>query len=102
MANPQPAVLDRVMGKNQWYVHLSRTEGADLNVIKQVLRDTRAHCDAEGREVLLTTRRITAIEMLDGVNHVHFTCWCGHEGVLVDAAVARPAQRVPAVPGRAA
>jgi hypothetical protein len=52
-----------------------------------------AHCNAEGREVLLTTRRITSIEMLDGATEIHFTCWCGHEGVLVDRAVERPAAR---------
>jgi hypothetical protein len=49
-----------------------------------------AHCNAEGREVLLTTRRISSIEMRDGETEIHFTCWCGHEGVLVDRAVARP------------
>lgn len=48
-----------------------------------------AHCNAEGREVLLTTRRITSIEMRDGETEIHFTCWCGHEGTLVDRAVAR-------------
>jgi hypothetical protein len=53
-----------------------------------------AHCNAEGREVLLTTRRITSIEMRDGETEIHFTCWCGHEGVLVDPAVARPAGQV--------
>jgi putative iron-dependent peroxidase len=36
------------MGKNQWYVHLSRTEGADLGKIKSVLRDVRADCAAKG------------------------------------------------------
>jgi hypothetical protein len=51
----------------------------------------RAQCNVEGREVLLTTRRITSIEMLDGATEIHFTCWCGHEGVLVDRAVDRPA-----------
>ena len=49
-----------------------------------------AHCNAEGREVLLTTRRITSIEMRDGETEIHFTCWCGHEGVLVDRAIDRP------------
>ncbi len=48
-----------------------------------------AHCNAEGREVLLTTRRITSIEMRDGETEIHFTCWCGHEGTLVDRAVER-------------
>ncbi len=50
-----------------------------------------ARCDAEGREVLLTTRRITAIEMRDGETEIRFTCWCGHEGVVVDPAVRRVA-----------
>lgn len=49
-----------------------------------------AHCNAEGREVLLTTRRIRSIELRDGANEIGFTCWCGHEGVLVDRAVDRP------------
>ena len=56
-----------------------------------------AHCNAEGREVLLTTRRISSIDMRDGETEIHFTCWCGHEGVVVDDAVARPgAASVPA------
>jgi putative iron-dependent peroxidase len=47
MANPQPAILVN-LEKHQWYVHMSRTEGADLAVIKQALRDLRAHCQPEG------------------------------------------------------
>jgi len=39
MSTPQPAIFDE-MGRNQWYVHLSRTDGADLQTIKGVLRDT--------------------------------------------------------------
>ncbi len=38
MATPQPAIFNE-MGRNQWYVHLSRTDGADLGHIKGVLRD---------------------------------------------------------------
>ena len=45
MATPQAAVLDRVMGKNQWYVHLSRTEGADLMAIRRALKKYREDCD---------------------------------------------------------
>ena len=48
MATVQPAVLNRDMGRNQWYVHLSRTEGADLNVIKKVISDLRADCSKKG------------------------------------------------------
>jgi putative iron-dependent peroxidase len=39
MATPQPAIFDE-MGRSQWYVHLSRTDGADIGHIKGVLRDT--------------------------------------------------------------
>ncbi len=45
MATPQAAVLDRVMGKNQWYVHLSREDGADLTHIRRVLKKYREDCD---------------------------------------------------------
>ncbi len=47
MATAQPAIFNP-MGKNQWYLHLSRTEGADLNHIKSVLRDVRQHAADEG------------------------------------------------------
>src|ERR1700694_2347836 len=52
MATAQPAIFAQ-MGKNQWYVHLSRTDGADLSHIKGVLRDTRAHCPAGGINLVL-------------------------------------------------
>jgi putative iron-dependent peroxidase len=41
------------MGKNQWYVHLSRTEGADLDHIKSVLSDLRKDADAKGINLVL-------------------------------------------------
>lgn len=44
MATPQPAIYDEPMGEHQWYVHLSRTEGADLDVVKGVLRTLRQDC----------------------------------------------------------
>ncbi|HEY2303895.1 MAG TPA: Dyp-type peroxidase [Acidimicrobiales bacterium] len=47
MATAQPDIF-AAMGKNQWYLHLSRTDGADLNQIKSVIRDVRAHCASEG------------------------------------------------------
>lgn len=40
MPNPQPGILNDLT-KYQWYLHLSRTENADLNVIKAALRDVR-------------------------------------------------------------
>ena len=41
MPNPQHAILTNLT-KYQWYTHFSRTDGANLGVIKQALRDTRA------------------------------------------------------------
>lgn len=41
MANPQHAILTNLT-KYQWYTHLSRTDDADLGVIKRALRDVRA------------------------------------------------------------
>ena len=45
MATPQPAVLNRNMGQHQWYVHLSRMEGADLAVIKSTAQAIRKECE---------------------------------------------------------
>ena len=47
MANPQPAILANLT-QHQWYVHLSRTEGADLGVIKAALRDLHEVCSPVG------------------------------------------------------
>jgi putative iron-dependent peroxidase len=47
MATAQPDIF-AAMGKNQWYLHMSRTDGADLNTIKSVIRDVRAHCASQG------------------------------------------------------
>jgi putative iron-dependent peroxidase len=49
MPSPQPAILAN-LEKHQWYVHMSRTEGADLGVIKSNLRTLRAACGPEGVE----------------------------------------------------
>jgi len=48
MATPQPAVLNRNMGQHQWYVHLSRMEGADLGVIKSTAQALRKECADKG------------------------------------------------------
>ena len=45
MATPQPAILASLQS-HQWYVHLSRLEGADLDVVRRALRDLRAACAA--------------------------------------------------------
>jgi putative iron-dependent peroxidase len=52
MATAQHAIF-REMGKNQWYVHLSRTDGADVGHIKKVLKETRAWCDDKGINLVL-------------------------------------------------
>ena len=46
MATPQPAILAD-LEKHQWYVHMSRTDGADLGAIKAALKDLRADADAQ-------------------------------------------------------
>lgn len=46
-ATPQPAVMNRNMGHNQWYVHMSRLDGADLGVIKNAIKGIRAACAAQ-------------------------------------------------------
>jgi len=50
MANPQHAILTSLT-KYQWYTHLSRTEGADLGVIKEAIKAARA----AGRDVGMVT-----------------------------------------------
>jgi putative iron-dependent peroxidase len=50
MPNPQHAILTNLT-KYQWYTHLSRTESADLNVIKEAMRKVRAF----GAETGVTT-----------------------------------------------
>ena len=52
MATPQPAIFNE-MGRNQWYVHMSRDEGADLGLIKNALTALRADCAAQGVNVTL-------------------------------------------------
>ena len=66
MATAQPAIF-ATMGKNQWYVHLSRTEGADLKTIKSVLRDTRAHCASEGINLVVCVGPTLLADLTDDV-----------------------------------
>lgn len=47
MPTPQPAILGN-LANHQWYVHLSRTESADLGVIKNALKALRADCAPGG------------------------------------------------------
>jgi putative iron-dependent peroxidase len=50
MPNPQHAILTNLT-KYQWYTHFSRTEGADLGVIKQALRNAREAGHSTGMTV---------------------------------------------------
>ncbi len=47
MATPQRAILT-ALGEHQWYVHLSRTDGADLAVIKKAIANLRTDCEGQG------------------------------------------------------
>ncbi len=49
-------------------------------------------CPAEGAEVLLTERRILAVDVQRDVVIVQFRCWCGAVGTVGDARPARPAR----------
>ena len=53
MPIPQSAILNRNMGDHQWYVHMSRVDGADLKVIKSVVQTLRQNCALPGREINL-------------------------------------------------
>jgi porphyrinogen peroxidase len=66
MATAQPAIF-KPMGKNQWYVHLSRTEGADLDHIKSVLRDLRKDADAKGINLVLCVGPTLLADLTDDV-----------------------------------
>ena len=50
----------------------------------------RAWCAAEGGEVLLSPRRIRAVRLTDETAEIHFTCWCGAEGHVVDRRLRAP------------
>lgn len=52
MATSQPAILSD-LGKYQWYTHMSRVDGADLDHIKGVLKDAQADADAQGAHLCL-------------------------------------------------
>jgi putative iron-dependent peroxidase len=54
MPNPQHAILTNLT-KYQWYTHMSRTENADLGVIKKALRDLRAAGSDVGVSVPVNT-----------------------------------------------
>ena len=52
MTTPQPAMFT-AMGDHQWYVHLSRVDGADLQAIKMALTKLRSDCSRKGINLVL-------------------------------------------------
>ena len=52
MPTPQPAILTN-LEKHQWYVHMSRDDGADLGLIKKELQALRDDCKAQGVNLCL-------------------------------------------------
>ncbi len=52
MPTYQPAILADLQ-EHQWYVHMSRSEGADLALIKAELQKLRADCAAQGVNLVL-------------------------------------------------
>ncbi|HCB34029.1 MAG TPA: hypothetical protein DEP69_02315 [Acidimicrobiaceae bacterium] len=52
MPTPQKAIFNG-MGNNQWYVHLSRVDGADVGTVKSALSTLRAACAADGINLTL-------------------------------------------------
>lgn len=75
MATPQPAILANLT-EHEWYVHLSRAEGADLDVIKHALRDLRA---AKRGEMV---RRSTPYAFHDGTVGLYFMGFCQEQAPL--------------------
>ena len=48
------------------------------------------HCPTHGTDVLLSERRISRIESVDGGHRLHWRCWCGTEGTTAVARVEAP------------
>jgi len=66
MATPQPSILT-ALGEHQWYVHLSRTEGADLAHIKGALTTLRAECVELGVQLGLMFGPTLLAELTDDI-----------------------------------
>jgi putative iron-dependent peroxidase len=66
MAAPQEAILTS-LGEHQWYVHLSRTEGADLGVIKKALADLRTDCGRQGVNLCIMFGPTLLAELTDDI-----------------------------------
>src|SRR3954451_17897710 len=63
MPNPQHAILTNLT-RYQWYTHMSRTEGADLGVIKAALRDVRTAGSDVGVTVAINVFSLFGLRLL--------------------------------------
>jgi len=53
MPTPQPGIFSTMM-RYQWFLHLSRVEGADLNAIKKAIADTRRASASAGAQCVVS------------------------------------------------
>jgi porphyrinogen peroxidase len=76
VATFQPAILEHsygerehlaALGEHQWYVHLSRTDGADLGVIKKALKDLRSDCATQGVSLCIMFGPTLLAELTDDI-----------------------------------
>jgi putative iron-dependent peroxidase len=66
MATPQEAILT-ALGEHQWYVHLSRTEGADLGLIKREIQRVREDCEEQGVQASIMFGPTLLAELTDDI-----------------------------------
>lgn len=88
MPTPQPAILGR-LEEHQWYVHMSRVQGADLGVIKSALKDLRADCAAQGVQLGLFFGPTLLADLTDDVPN-DFQAYPGYQSK--DGKVAKATQ----------
>jgi putative iron-dependent peroxidase len=66
MPTPQPAILAN-LEEHQWYVHMSRGEGADLGLIKSSLQALRDDCAAQGVNLVLLLGPTLLADLTDDI-----------------------------------
>lgn len=76
MATSQPAILMDLQ-KYQWYVHMSRTENADLGLIKNAIKDSLADAAAQGVNLCVLFGPILADDL--GIETDDFQPYPGYE-----------------------
>ena len=81
MATPQPAIFSEI-GQHQWYVHLSRVNGADLGRIKRVLSQTRAAAAAKDINLVVGFGPTLLADLTDDIpsDFQSFETICSNDG----------------------